>query len=744
MTGLAIVVLLAVPLWAGDVPGNDVVAEAKTHVHDYSLTPADSLGGVIERSLENVTTTPELFALIRERFGLKEETARLIGIAALHNLIVEGGMTGQDDGEREQIMRDLSRDYAAALRSDPSSAAVAREYLVLIADEDNHYPDAAKRIRDVLRGLAADDRALAALQVMSDDRVRHANAELFEVVTESAGLDPLVLAIAGDEIAGSSSAELFDRAAAVWVALKDVQSAAAASSRAIYAYANRRSLADVLRVYRRLPAEGKALVSKAPAAEATVRSRGVERRIGTRDIRFTLAAVFILDGDPRAAQTFLPVIAPEKVDLTGMAKAENDNNVAVEDVLLAAIDSPGGDAFDLVTAYLQHVNEKTTALVDEVFDRVATRAGYSAASKWRLETAMRAEEQLRVTEEKLLPKSAAALLPPAAPPVRSAAAISDSVARLLEPEMLASFVERPVEDGERTLRECDVPVELRAPAGTFPPGLNVLRLQTQGDQIVVLGASQDVDPVGAASAGGYWIGRSMDGGATWSRPLYTGLRSTHPYDIVPGSTLPLIIPDGVRIDVVIDGNEEPAPVPSADLFAMRTKENIAIDLKWRDLERDSDHDGLTDLMEERILTDPNAADSDGDGIPDGADPLPQVAFRKSNGNAAEVAAVVLDAHYGERTERSEIGTRTIFVAGDPSDFAGLRTRFRIIVLSEAELAAVSKKFGPTLATHLSPIILDYSGTRAWVKIDDECCGATFLLEKKDGVWIPQRLASWIT
>jgi len=732
VTAFAIVGLLAVPLRAGDVPDDDVVAEAKEHVHDFTLIPADSIGCLVEKSLESVTTAPELFAIIGERFGLKEETARLIGIAALHNVITDGGATAQG-GDREDAIRALDGDYAAALRSDPSSAAVAREYLVLIADEENHCPDAAKRIRDVLRGLARDRRGFVALQVLSDSRVVRANGELFEVVSESDGLDPLALAIAGEAMTSSDNAELFDRAATAWLAQKDFESAAAASARAIYSYANRRSLADVLRIYRQLPAEAKAIVGSASAEETTVRSRGIERQIGTPDVRLTLAAAFILSGNPRAALPLLPVTAPEKNDLTEMEKVQNDNNAAMKDLLLAAINSPGGDAFDLITAYLQHVNDKTTGLVDEVFDRVATRAGYSAASKWRLETALRDQERFRVADEKLLlPKSLAALLPAAGVSVESQP--SDSVARLLKHELLVPFVERPVDDRERTLECCDVPVELRVRAGSFPPSLNVLRLETQGDEIVVLGASQDVDPVGASLAGGYWVVRSMDHGETWSRPLYTGLRAAQPYDVVIGSTLPMIIRDGVRLDVVFNG---PDGVP---------KDGIALDLKWRDLERDSDHDGLTDLVEERILTDPRAADSDGDGVPDGADPLPQVAFRKSNRLASEVLAAVLDAYYGgtQKAARSEVSERTIFVAGDPADFAGMQTHVRMIVLSEADLAAASKKFGPALATHMSPIVIDYSGSRAWVEINDEWRGATFLLEKKDGVWISQVVASWIT
>jgi hypothetical protein len=716
---LSLALLLAVPLLAGDAAVDELVIEAKDHVHDYSLTPADSIGGVIEKALSNVENARQLYAIVRERFGLKDDTARLIAIATLHNLIADGGATAANEQGRDEIMRTLDRDYAAALRSDPSNAAVTREYLALLADGDNLFPDAAKRVDDTLRGLPRDQRGLVALQVMSDVRVRHAGTSLFEAVTESYGFDPLALAIVGDELNSSSNAEIFDRATALWLAQKDVESAAAAASRAIYAYANRRSLADVLRIYRSLPAEAKAIVSRVPAAESIVRSRGVEHRIGTRDIRFTLAAAFILSGDARAAQPFLTA---------GQLKKDD---AATTVMLFAAIDSPGGDAFDLVTSYLQNANAKTTALVDEVFDRVASRAGYTAASKWRLEMVTRSDERLGEIERTVLPGAAAVLLP-ACPAPAHADAVSPGVARLLNRAPLVPFVERAVGDSERSSQP-DVLIDLHGTG--FPAGIDVLRMEAHGDEIVAVGSSQGVDPAGEFSAGGYWIVRSADRGATWKPPLYTGLRVRQPYEVVIGSTLPMLRGDGVRIDV--EANELDQPI----------KQGIALDLKWSDLERDSDHDGLTDLMEERILTDPNSPDTDGDGLPDGVDPLPRVAFRQSAGEEAKIVAAVLAARYGFGVARNagthELGEPTIFLAGDPAEFAGVTSPLRMIVMSDAEIAAASKKFGPTPATRMSPVIIDQSGTRAWVQLTDDGHGTTYLLAKRDGIWTALVVAAWV-
>ncbi|MGA8810050.1 MAG: hypothetical protein WB973_19435 [Thermoanaerobaculia bacterium] len=40
----------------------------------------------------------------------------------------------------------------------------------------------------------------------------------------------------------------------------------------------------------------------------------------------------------------------------------------------------------------------------------------------------------------------------------------------------------------------------------------------------------------------------VDRGATWNPPLYTGLRVMQPYEVVIGSTLPMLRDDGVQLN----------------------------------------------------------------------------------------------------------------------------------------------------------------------------------------------------
>jgi hypothetical protein len=64
-----------------------------------------------------------------------------------------------------------------------------------------------------------------------------------------------------------------------------------------------------------------------------------------------------------------------------------------------------------------------------------------------------------------------------------------------------------------------------------------------------------------------------------------------------------------------------------------------------EIPKDSDGDGLTDIEEARLGTDPNKADTDGDGDPDGTDPWPNAPSRSDLGDAEKVLAAAFEARY---------------------------------------------------------------------------------------------------
>jgi len=148
-TILAVTVLLAVPLLAADAAVDDLVIEAKDHVHDYSQTPADSIGGVIEKALAGVTTAREL---PEEIGGVEDHVHLLLGLRATHCLadVVREIKKASSRWVHEKIKRPAfawQEGYGAFTVSRSNIAAV-RKY---IAGQVEHH--ARHTFRDEYRGL---------------------------------------------------------------------------------------------------------------------------------------------------------------------------------------------------------------------------------------------------------------------------------------------------------------------------------------------------------------------------------------------------------------------------------------------------------------------------------------------------------------------------------------------------------------------------------------------------------------
>jgi hypothetical protein len=298
----------------------------------------------------------------------------------------------------------------------------------------------------------------------------------------------------------------------------------------------------------------------------------------------------------------------------------------------------------------------------------------------------------------------------------------------------------------------------------LPPGFAAVRAERQGQRAAAIGLSQDYDPAGEVSGGAYWVILSEDGGATWERPLYTGLRVNQPYVVRERSELPLLAGDRLQVEVEVrELDPETIVLPPVALRPKRVATGLYVDAPISLLRQDSDGDGLTDLAEERLLTDPLDADTDHDGCPDGLDPLPHVAPRQDESAAARALEVVLDAVAG--SARHAIvqgvsaatgpawaphpppvlgGENTLFLVGERGFFAGVRSSRRLVVLTAAEAAAAEKKFGPSFPTTIKLFALDRTGRSAIAIWSSGWQGGTLRLEEQDGKWQILDDAFWIT
>jgi hypothetical protein len=130
---------------------------------------------------------------------------------------------------------------------------------------------------------------------------------------------------------------------------------------------------------------------------------------------------------------------------------------------------------------------------------------------------------------------------------------------------------------------------------------------------------------------------------------------------------------------------------------------------------DSDGDGLTDVLEDKLRTNPASADTDQDGVPDDVDGLPQVSVRAAPHPGAEIVRAVeqeildhsptpLATSIAPRPFRLEsvpcvpLGPDSephpvTFMQADRALFTGLMVPESIVVSSKGELSALNARYG---------------------------------------------------
>ena len=115
---------------------------------------------------------------------------------------------------------------------------------------------------------------------------------------------------------------------------------------------------------------------------------------------------------------------------------------------------------------------------------------------------------------------------------------------------------------------------------------------------------------------GIWVAYSDDNGETWSY-YYTGIVQKQPLFVKWYSSYPLINEKGdLQIEACLLRQTSPFSHPIPTQSYQLAKDGLLLTLDLETLRKDSDGDGLTDIVEAKFRTDPNNADTDGDGISD--------------------------------------------------------------------------------------------------------------------------------
>ena len=301
----------------------------------------------------------------------------------------------------------------------------------------------------------------------------------------------------------------------------------------------------------------------------------------------------------------------------------------------------------------------------------------------------------------------------------------------------------------------------------LPASFELVRAEKSATEIRAVCISPAVDPGGEVTRGGYWLLRSADGGANWSSPVYLGFQDHNPYVVSPTARVSMFAPGVLRLEAeVAELDPDSIMFPPVALATRREARDLYIDIPLEAIERDTDGDGLTDLLEAKLATDPANVDTDGDGLSDRFDDFPQASARAAPNALAPIVVDVLrqltgyeragiiepvrkqnekDRAFLTGLRRADAGSMLFrFVEGDAKMFAGLRADGQVIVLDADQIAAIRARSGPFYPLSFPAILIDPQHTRALVKWSAGWTGGTISYHLENGRWKSTHGSDWIT
>lgn len=286
-------------------------------------------------------------------------------------------------------------------------------------------------------------------------------------------------------------------------------------------------------------------------------------------------------------------------------------------------------------------------------------------------------------------------------------------------------------------------------------------------QIVYL--SSALDAPGEIPAYGYWFQQTIDGGKTWGEPIYLGIIQHFPYVVVARSKLPMIT--GGTLNLEVEAREidsRSISFPPVGLTLRREERNLYLSFNLETLRRDSDSDGLTDLVEHRLQMNPMSSDSDNDGLEDARDPLPLTTFDPDAPMAdKELAYAILSAIVGYERQAIVVSPRSageefdlvdmigggrppsisdgsVFLVSAPEKFAGVRTPFRLFVFSDDDVERLNADSAPFYPAGVRSMFKRVDGSEYYIIWSASWTGGEFVVRCNAGKCETEVVSEWVS
>ena len=258
---------------------------------------------------------------------------------------------------------------------------------------------------------------------------------------------------------------------------------------------------------------------------------------------------------------------------------------------------------------------------------------------------------------------------------------------------------------------------------------------------------------------GIWIAYSSNKGKSWDY-YYTGIVQKQPIYVKWYSKIPLIKSENeLQIEACLLRQLTPFSHPGPGPIYEIVKDGLQLTFDLETLQRDSDNDGLTDIVETKFYTNLNNKDTDDDGIPDNLDLNPRYSIHRTNKtvifesvlkgeiNPFDTTGVIKSSLEIPPINYVTDTTETVLIVTDSPDIQSIQPKStRVIILSTKEYKKYSGKFRDELnKLSLTPLF----------KVDNEMntfiftrsfntWGEEYLVKKTKKGWKILVISSWIS
>ncbi len=262
---------------------------------------------------------------------------------------------------------------------------------------------------------------------------------------------------------------------------------------------------------------------------------------------------------------------------------------------------------------------------------------------------------------------------------------------------------------------------------------------------------------------GYWIALSSDSGYTWKK-YYTGLSEDYFLRAKYNSPVSLWKDSlTLQFEVARIFTDERTVIHPQIMPIQRTviEDSLIAFMSIRNLTRDSDNDGLTDLEEQKLWLNPNSKDTDSDGISDSQDSNPRHPPSQSDKTAIyqalldnDYAEPVLLSKYLKSTERRRAmreksvsyENETVRIITDDQELSSTHSlTMRIIFLTPQEYLLYNRQFPKSLPRYFLSPMFRCLGTPERYEVDfsKSFHGGSYIILKIGADWIIKPHLRWI-